>query len=387
MMRRGAVGNGRVSPYDAAVTTTPADAQLAVQQFPFGGSARRARRILGQTWGHPVARALIKALVTVYVATTITFLLIRLLPGSPVEIKIDELTKDGAMSYAEAAALASTLFSIDLSAPIHEQYLSFLAATARGDLGHSFLSQGTTVSSIILAVLPWTLFSVGVGSLLSFSAGIFLGLLAAYRRNSVLDHVLSTGGSIISSVPNFLLALLIVLILGVQLRWVPMTQMRGSITPGTQPGLSFAFIGDVFFHAALPISVYFLTTIGHWILSMKSATIGALDEDYVTVARARGLGESRIRTAYVGRNAVLPLVTQFAIHMGFIVGGAALIEQIFVYQGVGLRLLTAVSQRDYPVMQGILLMTTVAVVVANLIADLLYSRLDPRIGRAGGAAG
>lgn len=369
------------------MTTTPAGVKLVAQQFPFGGSARRARRMLGQTWGHPVARALIKALVTIYVATTITFLLIRLLPGSPVEIKIDELTKDGAMSYAEAAALASTLFSIDLSAPIHEQYISFLAATARGDLGHSFLSQGTTVSSIILAVLPWTLFSVGVGSLLSFSAGIFLGLLAAYRRNSVLDHVLSTGGSIISSVPNFLLALLIVLILGVQLRWVPMTQMRGSVTPGIQPGISLAFIGDVFFHAALPISVYFLTTIGHWILSMKSATIGALDEDYVTVARARGLGESRIRTAYVGRNAVLPLVTQFAIHMGFIVGGAALIEQIFVYQGVGLRLLTAVSQRDYPVMQGILLMTTIAVVVANLIADLLYSRLDPRIGRAGGAAG
>jgi len=138
----------------------------------------------------------------------------------------------------------------------------------------------------------------------------------------------------------------------------------------------------VFFHAALPIFVYFLTNIGHWILSMRNATLAALEEDYVAAARARGLSESRITTAYVGRNAALPLVTQLAISIGFIVGGAVLIEQVFLYQGVGLRLLRAVAQRDYPVMQGILLLVTVSVVIANLAADLLYSRLDPRIGRA-----
>src|SRR5438132_10214011 len=347
------------------------------------------RRYFGGMWRHPVARAILKAALTIWVTTTLTFFLIRLMPGSPVELKIDELiqTANGALTYDDAKAIASSLFAIALNAPLHEQYLSFLLNILHLDLGTSFLSSGTTVTSIILAVLPWTLFSVGTGLLLSFVVGIGLGLLAAYRRNSQLDRVLSTAASLVSSVPNYLIALLIILFLGVQFRVINFTAMRGAYSSGIEPGFTPQFIGDIFFHASLPITIYFLTQIGHWILSMRSATLAALEEDYVTASRARGLSDGRIRTAYVGRNAVLPLVTQLAISIGFIVGGAAIIEQIFAYQGVGLRLLAAVTQRDYPVIQGVVLLTTVAVVVANLIADLLYSKLDPRIGRAGGAAG
>jgi peptide/nickel transport system permease protein len=363
--------------------TTPVGARLQTRTFV----TARARRYLGAIWERPLARALVKAFITVFVATTITFVLMRLMPGSPVEIKIDELMRDTQMSYAEAAVIASDLFSIDLDTPIHEQYVSFLANIARGDLGNSFVSRGTTVMSIILSVLPWTLFAVGTGLMLSFCVGVTLGLLAAYRRNSLFDHSVRSAGSFISSIPDFLLALMIVLFLGVQLRLVPVTEMRGAYSPGIQPGLTPQFIGDVLFHAALPIFVFFLGYVGNWLLAMRSATSAALEEDYVTVARARGLPDGRITTAYVGRNAVLPLISQLAITLGFVVGGAVVIEQIFVYQGVGLRLLRAVDQRDYPVMQGILLMTTITVVVANLIADLLYSRLDPRIGRAGGATG
>jgi peptide/nickel transport system permease protein len=270
---------------------------------------------------------------------------------------------------------------------MHEQYLSFVANVVRGDLGNSFLSAGVPVMAIVLAVLPWTLFTIGTGLLLSFAVGIGLGLFAAYRRNSLFDRVVSTGGSLISSIPNYLTALLIVLFLGIQLRVIPITQMRGAFSAGIQPGFTVEFISDVLFHAALPITVFFLTTIGHWILGMRSATLAALEEDYVVAARARGLSDGRITTAYVGRNAVLPLVAEFAISVGFIVGGAVVIEQIFVYQGIGLRLLSAINARDYPVMQGILLMLTISVVVANLLADLLYTKLDPRIGRAGGSAG
>ena len=346
------------------------------------------RRYLGDAWRHPVARAVIKAFLTVWVTTTLTFFLIRLMPGSPVELKIDQLitTSRGALSYEQPAQLASNLFPIDLHPPLHEQYASFVWNLLHLDLGSSFLSQTTSVMSIILAVSRGALL-VGTGLMLSFVAGIALGLLAAYRRNSLLDHVVSTTGSVISSIPNYLLALLIILFLGIQIRLIPITQMRGSMSPGMRPGFTPEFIGDIFFHASLPIAVYFLTNIGHWILSMRGATLATLEEDYVTAARARGLSDGRIRNAYVGRNAVLPLVTQFAINIGFIVGGAAIIEQIFTYQGIGLRLLSAVTQRDYPVMQGILLMTTISVVVATLAADLLYSRLDPRIGRAGGASG
>lgn len=363
------------------MTVTAAQARVTPSLNP--------RRYLGSAWRHPVARAVLKALFTVWVTTTLTFFLIRLMPGSPVDIKIDELinTSNGALTYEEARTIASSLFAIDLKAPLHEQYLSFMGNVVRGDLGFSFLSQGTSVISIIMSVLPWTLFAVGTGLLLSFVVGIGLGLAAAYRRNSVFDHTVSSLASIVTSVPNFLIALLIVLIFGVQLGWIPIAAMRGAFTPGVQVGPNLTFVLDVLFHASLPITVFFLTHLGHWILSMRSATLAALDEDYVTAARARGLSDSRITTAYVGRNAVLPLVTQFAIAAGYVVGGAVIIERIFVYQGVGLRLLNAVFQRDYPVMQGIVLLTTIAVVAANLIADLLYSRLDPRIGRAGGAGG
>jgi peptide/nickel transport system permease protein len=262
-----------------------------------------------------------------------------------------------------------------------------MSNVVRGDLGYSFLSQATSVTSIIFTVLPWTLFAVGTGLLLSFVVGIGLGLVAAYRRNSMFDHAVSSVGSVMSSVPNFLIALLIILIFGVQLAILPIASMRGSFTPGVQAGFNLTFVLDVLFHASLPISVFFLTNVGHWILSMRSATLAALDEDYVTAARARGLSDARITTAYVGRNAVLPLVTQFAIAVGYVVGGAVVIERIFVYQGVGLRLISAVNQRDYPVMQGIVLVTTAAIVGANLVADLIYTRLDPRIGRAGGSGG
>lgn len=340
------------------------------------------RAQLGAFARHPLFHALLKAALTILVATTITFSLVRLLPGNPIDLRIDELTKDGAMTYEQARESVAGLYAIELDVPLPQQYATYLWNVLHGDLGHSFLSESTTVTSIILAVLPWTLFAVGTGLLLSFAVGIGLGLLAAYRRGTVLDQVISTGGSIVSSIPNYLLAILLVLVLGVQTRLVPITQMRGAYSAGITPGFTPEFVGDVLFHAALPITIFFLTHVGHWILSMRNATLATLEDDHVVAARARGLGDMRITTAYVGRNAVLPLVSQLAISVGFIVGGAVLIEQIFVYQGVGKRLISAVAQRDYPVMQGILLLTTISVVLANLAADLLYSKLDPRIGRA-----
>ena len=160
---------------------------------------------------------------------------------------------------------------------------------------------------------------------------------------------------------------------------MPIAAMRGSLSPNVVPGLSWTFLSDAFFHAALPIGTYFITTVGSWMLSMKSSTISTLGEDYVTVARARGLKDGRIMTAYVGRNASLPLFTQLAISIGFVVGGSLLIETIFVYQGIGASLGSAINRRDYTVMQGIFLVITLSVVLANFFSDLLYSWIDPRI--------
>jgi len=320
-----------------------------------------------------------KALFTVYVVVTLTFFLIRLMPGSPIEIYINSLIEQYGIPYDEAKNQAAALFSIDLDAPLYIQYLGYLENLLRGDLGTSLLSAGTPVSTIILRFLPWTIFSVGIGLMISFSLGIILGMVMAYRRESALDHVLSALASVLSSVPNYLIAMMLVVFLGVQWKLVDIAAMRGSMSPGMQPGFNLAFIKDALYHASLPIITYVITTIGTWMLTMKSSTISTLGEDYVTVAKARGLPERRITTAYVGRNAALPLFTQLTIAIGFIVGGSLLIESVFVYQGIGLVLLRSITQRDYSVMQGVFLIITISVIVANLLADVLYSRLDPRI--------
>jgi peptide/nickel transport system permease protein len=368
------------------VAMTPAAGKLAALTFPYGGYTR-VRRLVGFLVERPVFRAFARAFLTIMVASSLTFFIIRLMPGNPIDLYINMLMIDQALSYDQAVAIAGGAFPIDLSQPIHEQYISYLGKLLRADLGTSLLSAGVPVTALILKFLPWTIFAVGTGLLLSFTFGIAIGLAAAYKRDSWFDHITSSVGSFFSSIPDFLIALLLVLFLGIQWRLVPITQMRGSTTPGMQPGLTPDFIGDIFFHASLPIAAFFLGTVGTWILSMKNATLSTLEDDFVTAARARGLSDRRIATAYVGRNAVLPLVTQLAISTGFAFGGAVVIEQIFVYNGVALLLLNAITQRDYPVMQGAILVITSAVVLANLVADLLYTRLDPRIGRAGGASG
>jgi peptide/nickel transport system permease protein len=307
------------------------------------------------------------------------------MPGSPVELYISNLVTQYNIPYAEAQQQAASLFSLDLSAPLYKQYLTYLGNLAHGDFGSSLVSRGTPVSKLILRFLPWTLFSVGTALIISFLAGISLGMLMAYRRETVLDHVLTAVASVLNSIPGYLIAIMLIVFLGVQWRLVPIAAMRGSLSSGVHPGLSLRFIRDVFFHAAMPMLTYILATIGAWMLTMRSTTEATLAEDYVTVAKARGLRESRIATAYVGRNATLPLFTQLTIQIGFLVGGSILIESIFVYQGLGLVLLQSIQQRDYPVMQGIFLVITSMVVFANLLADLLYARLDPRIRVTRGA--
>src|SRR5690606_31895354 len=239
---------------------------------------------------------------------------------------------------------------------------------------------------MIVSFLPWTLFSVGLATLISFSCGMLLGMLMAYRRGGWLDTALTTFASVMSWIPNYLIAILLLGFPGLTWNLVPIHDMRGSISPGIEPGFTWTFISDVLFHAALPIATYFITTVGSWMLSMKSSTMSTLGEDYVTVARARGLTDRRIAMAYVGRNASLPLFTQLALQIGFAAGAGLLIESFFVYQGIGKLLIDSINRRDYSVMQGCFLIITFMVIFANLLADLLYSKLDPRIRVKGGAS-
>jgi peptide/nickel transport system permease protein len=353
---------------------------IPVTQSPNPSLGQRIRSVTDNY----VFRRVVKAILTIWAVITVTFFVIRLMPGNPVDIFIEEQMALYAMSYREAKDLAGAMLSIDLDAPVMQQYVDYMGNLLRGDLGQSYRSRGTKVIDIIRQFLPWTLFSVGTALLISFTLGVGLGMWMAYRRETPVDHTLSTFASVVSSIPNNLVAIILIVVLSTQLKVINYAAMRGSLSPGMKPGFTPEFIGDVLYHAILPITVYVLTTVGTWMLAMKSSTVATLEEDYVTVARARGLKDGRIMTSYVGRNASLPLFTQLAISIGFVVGGSILIESIFVYQGIGQQLFKAISQRDYSVMQGIFLAIVVSVVLANLLADLLYSRLDPRI-RLGGS--
>ncbi|RRD45878.1 ABC transporter permease [Tessaracoccus sp. OH4464_COT-324] len=326
---------------------------------------------------------ILKSLITIWAVATLSFVLVRWMPGDPLQAYVQRLMSQQGLSREEALARASSLLSYDPNAPLLEQYLDYLTGLLRGNLGQSIVAPGTSVTDYILAYLPWTLFSVGLGLLLSFLIGVAFGVLIAYKRGSWLDHLVTNISSALNAVPNYMWAMLVIVVFGVQLRWFNVSALRGTVTPGVHPGFTAEFIVDALAHAALPIAVYTLTSVGGWILQMKSSTTQVLEDDYVVSARARGLPSSRIHVSYVGRNAILPLFTQFAVQLGFVVGGSTLVEQIFKYDGVGYYFYDAIEARDYPVVQGFILIITVSVVLANLLADLLLSRIDPRIRVAG----
>jgi peptide/nickel transport system permease protein len=324
-------------------------------------------------------RSLLQTVITIWAVMTFTFVLVRLLPGDPVQTMIDRLMQEGQITYEEARDRASLMLSSDLQQPAIIQYINYLGNVVRLNLGESYTSPGTPVLRIISGFLPWTLFCVGLALLISFTIGLLVGMLMAFFRNTIFDTILTTITSFLNSIPDYLIAILIVYAFGVQLKWFSVAAARDAYSVGVQPSFSLAFFLDVLAHAALPVLTYFLASFGGWALTMKNSTLGVLGEEYVNAANARGLGQARIITSYVGRNAALPLVTQLALSIGFVVGGSVIIERYFQYPGIGYRLVESVNQRDYPTIQGIFLMITLAVIVANLLTDFFYSRLDPRV--------
>jgi peptide/nickel transport system permease protein len=357
--------------------------EIALQSQP-PGQVSRAAKVVGKIYNNFLLRSLARRLFTAWIVITIIFFVIRLMPGSPIDVLVQDLVINRGYSFEEAQQQAASLTGINLREPLLNQYWSFLVNLTHGDLGKSYRSQGVTVNSIIAQRLPWTLFSVGISLALSFFIGILLGMLVAYRRNSWIDHLLTNLAAIMDAIPAYLTALMLFLLLGVIWKVVPIAYMRGSHSPGVPAGFNLRYIADIFAHLGVPALAYILGTAGSWMLTMKSSTVSTLGEDYVTVARARGLPDSRIMTAYVGRNASLPLATRLAISVAVVMGGSLIIESIFTYQGIGWQLAQALYQRDYPVMQGIFIITTIAVIFANFLADLLYGFLDPRARITGG---
>jgi peptide/nickel transport system permease protein len=354
--------------------------EILRREVTFNRAGTAARRIFTSY----LARRLFQGFLTVWAVTTFTFILIRQLPGNPIQVEISRIMTAENLSYEEAAARAAGLFNFNPDTPLHIQYVDYLSNLLRGDLGQSITSAGTSVGSQILRYLPWTLFSVGLGLLISFTLGILIGTAMAFWRGSAFDNIMTAVASLFFSVPNYIVAYFIILVFGVQLGWFSVGDMRGAVDAGVRRSFNLEFILSALKHAILPVITYLSATIGGWMLTMKSSTIATLGEEYVTVARARGLSEWRILNAYVGRNAMLPLVTELAISIGFVIGGSVIIESIFTYPGIGRFLVSSITSRDYTSMQGIFLVISISVVLANTLADVLYGVLDPRIRVTGG---
>lgn len=314
-------------------------------------------------------------IVTILFATSITFFVIRLMPGDPVDTMAMSLITNEGLDYNEAYEKAKAMLNYDPDKSIAVQYLDYLKDLAKFDLGQSMSSKHPVVD-VIAGALPWTLFILTISITIAFILGVTLGMYIAWNRNTLVDPIVSIYASISGSLPDYIVGLLLVVLFSTKLRWFP---SRGAYSSQVTPGFNFHFIKDVFYHSFLPMLTYVITGLGSWALFMKGSAVSVLGEDYIMAARARGLSERRIRKTYVGRNAILPLITSLAISFGGLFGGSPLIENLFAYPGIGFYLNRAIATRDYSLMQGMFLMITVAVVVGNLAADLCYILLDPRI--------
>jgi peptide/nickel transport system permease protein len=246
----------------------------------------------------------------------------------------------------------------------------------RGNLGTSTSFYPTAVSSVIGGGIYWTLGLVGIATLISFTLGTALGIMVAWRRGSILDNLLPAL-TFFQAAPYFFLAILLVAVLGTGLHWFP---VLGGYSITATPAWNLGYLSDLLDHAFLPALTIVLASAAGWAIGMRNVMVTTMDEDYVLMAQAKGLPMRRV-LSYAARNAILPSVTGFSLAIGFVVSGALLTEIVFSYPGIGYLLEQAVLNHDYPLLQGLFLIITFAVLAANLIGDFVYVFLDPRARR------
>jgi len=311
-------------------------------------------------------------LIAFWASVTLNFLLPRFMPGDPVSRMFART--QGKMQPEQIEALRK-LLGVD-TRPLWEQYVDYMHNILTGQMGVSISRFPTPVTEVIASQIGWTLLLGGTALVFAAIIGNLLGILAAWRRGGAIDSALPPLLIFIGSFPYFWLAMGALYLFGVVLGWFP---IRHAFTDGLEPAFTWEFIGDVGAHLVLPALTIVLVSIGGWMLGMRNTMIATNAEDYITMAEAKGLRPGRIMLRYAARNAMLPSVTSFGMSLGFVVGGAMLTEVVFAYPGVGYQLLNAVQGLDYPLMQGLFLTITAAVLLANFLVDILYVRLDPRV--------
>jgi peptide/nickel transport system permease protein len=312
-------------------------------------------------------------LVTLWAALTVNFIIPRVMPGNEAQAVL------GTFRGANPGALHALeiQFGVNVHQSVLASYFQYLGNCLTGQFGVT--AQGVPVMTEIMQKLPWTLGLVGVTTVIAFVIGTVAGVYSAWRRGGRLDAILPPTLFIVSTVPVFFVGLLLIYLFAVKLNWLPLS---GNYSIGATPSFSLSFIWDVFKHALLPALSLIIVTAGLWVYSMRNNMITTIAEDYVKTARAKGLATRRIMYDYAARNAILPNLTGFAMQLGYVLGGAIVIEYLFSYPGLGYLFYTATTDHDLPLMQGLFLFYTLAVLICVLIADLITAVLDPRTREA-----
>jgi len=318
---------------------------------------------------------LAQAVLTLFFIITFNFFLFRILPSDPVKI----LTK-GTGQRLTPAEQQQLLSDLGLDKPVFPaQYLDYLGDTITLDLGKSFITQpNRDVVTVFMDKLPKTLLLVGTSTAASVALGMVLGIYGGWRRGGAVDNSSMVGSLVLYSMPEFVLGIILLLVLGTWLDLFP----SGGYASVTGDFTGFARIADILNHAALPWITLTLAFVGEYYLVMRSSLLDVLGEEYITLARAKGLREKWVLRRHAVRNALLPMVTLIALSFGFVLGGAITVELVFSYPGVGLLYFEALDNQDFPLLQAAFLFFSAAVLISNLIADLLYGYLDPRVKAA-----
>ncbi len=324
-----------------------------------------------------IVRRVIFYIVAAWVALTINFFIPRAMPGNAVESIMAKFPNLQPSAYKALQAM------LDVGHPgsLWAQYGAYLNNVFHFNFGVDVTNYPAPVSTLLGQTIPWTIILVGTATVIAFAAGTVLGIVAGWRHGGWLDRVLP-GLMFFQAVPYFFLALILLELLAVRGHFLPLGQ---GYAGGLVPGWHWNFLASAVYHSLLPAFTIVIASVAGWMLQMRNVMITTIGEDYMLAAQAKGLSSRRVMFTYAARNALLPQLQGFGLAVGFVVSGAIVMEIVFSYPGIGLLLLNAVTSNDFPLMQAIFLVITFAVLLANLIVDVIIVVIDPRARAREGA--
>ena len=324
-----------------------------------------------------IVRRLALFVLTVTVVVTLIFLLTRLAPGDPIEAKVLALEAQAGNTGGDIGPIVEAYREkFQLDGPLHTQYLTYLTNLLKGDMGYSMSSYPATVSDMISAALPWTIGIALITTVVAMLFGSLVGALIAWRKSFRLVQATLPVLMVTAAVPFFLFGLVLQFFLGVHWKILP---TAFGVDPGFLVGWNLETLWQLTKHAVLPAGAVIVASTGLWGLGMRAMMVTTAGEDYMLMADSKGLKERRIFLTYAVRNVLLPQTTSFALSLASVVGGLLLVEIVFNYPGIGLLLRDAIGRSDYFLIQGITLITTLAIAIALFIMDMIYPLIDPRI--------